>query len=535
MEGKDEEALKFAEKASGTDPENVDAALLLVQLYMDTGRGDDAEKLMNSLQQKMPGNVAVLEYRLLLMQNSRNYDGVESAANEIIANPQAGKFIRIKALHALGDAYYFRSGDYDKAENFYKKALELSPGDPQTLLKIAMIKSGRQQFKELYAVVAEAEKHRDRLDREGLVNLYYWKGHANVFLGNIKEAEKAYKKALELDPEKNYEPPNIAYTYLSQLDENIAKEILRDSHFKNSDYLFEANKAGQLWSSHSMSNRGLKDMEESYRKGKFDPSLWWALGNLYREINRYNDAERVYRDLIKKDPGSIEGHLGLGACLLVNGKEKEAEEIFDEWGAKLPPNRKNELYHITSSVYLWKLKDYEKAEENLKLYLKYASPDNPKPLMEMGYLRLKQGRTADAGVFFKKLLTVSKPVYFAHLEVATTYARVGITDKALEHIQAAQEDIEKLLPGVRALMYYRSAFILYHLSKFDESFHYAELSDKLAPGKPETVVLLSRIYREKGDKKSSKDFLDRALKIDPDNEQTLMEIKHPDRPDPARL
>ncbi|MCD6309651.1 MAG: tetratricopeptide repeat protein [Candidatus Eremiobacteraeota bacterium] len=537
--GKSATAIELAEKAFGDDPENIDLLLLLARLYFDNRQVAKAILVLNDFLGKHPGNSDVLQYKLESVRDLGMHDELERTARALLLNPEITRDLKIKALMALGDVDYCRDGDYDSAREYYNRALKLSPGNPHILLKLAEVAGAEQEFDILQDLVMTAWEKKDSLDKEGLVTLYYWIGHTHVFFGRTREAEQAYKKALELDPEGIYQPPQISYTYLVHLDRDIANRLLRDSHFKHYDYLFEANKAGQLWSTHSMVNTGLARMEEAYnkavREGKFDPNLWWALGNLYREMDRYESAEKIYKDHIEQDPGSIEAHIGLGACLLARGEKREAEKIFNEWGKKLPLNRRHELYQIKGAVYLWKLNDLKSAEENLKLFMKYAPPDNPKPLMEMGYLRLLQGDLSSARSLFKKLVTIAKPRYYARIQIATTYGRAGYPDQALEQIKAAQDGIEKLLPKVRSAMYYRCAFILYHLEKTKEGIHCAELSRKFDPTNPEPLVLLSRLYRAKGDLESAKTLLDKALELDPDNEQTLLEIEHPDKPDPSKL
>ncbi|MCD6309652.1 MAG: tetratricopeptide repeat protein [Candidatus Eremiobacteraeota bacterium] len=534
-----ERAIELMEDAINEEPGNLEYRLLLARLYSDTGQSEKVEYHVRKLLKQNPGYIPGLDLKLSLLENDRKYDEMEKVAEKILDESDLPGDIRTRALLAKGDVIYFRDKDYKEAEGYYNRAYELSPGNPRVLFSLANVAAIRREYDKNRKILKEIEKIKDSLDRESLVKLYKWLGDAHVFNGKFEMARKQYLKALEIDPDDYDASVRIAHTYLHHLDLENAHKYLGDIPFKHPNKVLVSMVAGRLWRAEGRFYRALDVLEDALehcnQKGEFQSDLWWTLANIYRMTGRYDSAEKLYRDYVKYEPDSIEGYLGLAACLLAKGDDDRAEKLFEKWGDRLKkfrPHEVFEIYLMKSMIYLEHRKNLAAAEKNLKLFMEHSPPGNFEPYMMMGYLRLLQQRLPEAKKQFEKALKIGRPEYFVHLEIAGICTGSGYPDLAYKHVLAAQKAIDDLIPPVRATMYYRCSRILYCPEKIKQALYFAEKATRIDPELPEAWILLSRLYREVGEKEKAREALNRALELEPGNEQALFEKNHPGEQNP---
>ena len=204
--------------------------------------------------------------------------------------------------------------DYDKAERYYKKALELDPNDANT-------NSNYGSF--LY----ESRKDYDKAE------LYYKKAlelepdtgafHNNygLFLYKIRknydQAEHYYKKALELDPDDANTNGNYA-SFLTHI---------RKDHDQAEQYY---KKALEFEPNHANNNGNYASFLTHIRKDHYQ-------------------AERYYKKALELDPDGINKNCNYAGFLLALGRKQEAL-IFLDKAEKLSKNPELDLelafYHL---------------------------------------------------------------------------------------------------------------------------------------------------------------------------------------------
>jgi tetratricopeptide (TPR) repeat protein len=95
------------------------------------------------------------------------------------------------------------------------------------------------------------------------------------------------------------------------------------------------------------------------------------------------------------------------------------------------------------ALILYKLKEYEAAEQLFKKYL-IQNPESAVALVDLGFLLVDTGRFMDAQQFFKKAYQLSKE-WNSLYGLALTYQNMGDCDKALSLWDQIME--KELLPG----------------------------------------------------------------------------------------
>ncbi|MCD6309853.1 MAG: tetratricopeptide repeat protein [Candidatus Eremiobacteraeota bacterium] len=536
------ESLETALKVEEIAPDNIDNRILLARIYMSKNQPEKADQYLDRVLEKKSDNLLALDMKLTLWGDTSRYDEVGSAAEKILNMSDVPEKIRLKALLALGDVAFFRDRNYNRAEKYYEKAHDLFPRDARPLFSLANVASVRRQYKKTHDLLMEIEKNKDSLDREELIELYKWLGDSNIFFGKDKEAIKKYKKAMELAGKDREILLRIAYACLYIYDLESAHRYLGDLPYTRPDDIDVVIVAQRLWRNEARFYRALEALEgareKALMKNEFQPDLWWTLGNLYRMLGRYEDAEKIYSEYVKIQPDAIQAHLGIASCILAKGDLENGEKFFDKWRSrreKTQPHEVFEIYHMKALVYMKHLEDFPAAEKNLELFKKYAPKDEFEPYLMMGYLRLLQGRVAEARKEFQEALEIGEPEYFIRLEIAGMCSAAYYPDLAMEYIKSAESGIEKLIPPVRAAMYYRCARILYGPEDVEIPLLYAEKSCKADPELPEAWILLGRLYREAGNEKKADMAINKALSLEPENKQALFEKEHPGSENPYLL
>ena len=127
------------------------------------------------------------------------------------------------------------------------------------------------------------------------------------------------------------------------------------------------------------------------------------MANVLLHEERWADAERVFRDVVKADPRNPSVHDGLGVSLLSQGRVKEAVEWFDK-AVKYAPE--GALYRIHRGMARTQSGDYPGAEEDFKWAASSTSPDDQLDLaIQRGRLKQRRGDFAGAEALFEEALS----------------------------------------------------------------------------------------------------------------------------------
>lgn len=160
--------------------------------------------------------------------------------------------------------------------------------------------------------------------------IHYLLGVTYFSFKKYDEAEKAYKKALELRPNYPDATNNLGNVYLEtgRYDDAIKTFVEAYENLLNPNQL------------QTIVNLGIAYM----KKGDFAAAKDWFekaisstpnycpallnLGHLYSKENRHNEALEAFRTTVQECPGICAGHLNYGVELNLFGKKKEACERF---------------------------------------------------------------------------------------------------------------------------------------------------------------------------------------------------------------
>lgn len=113
------------------------------------------------------------------------------------------------SVQAFIQAYY--DWDWSGAEKSVKQAMDLEPNNPQSLSAAALLASAQGQNEKVIVLVKRA------IELDPLyVAAYRYLGNSLTYLGRLDEAETAYKKILELAPDRVATRKDLSRVYLLQ-------------------------------------------------------------------------------------------------------------------------------------------------------------------------------------------------------------------------------------------------------------------------------------------------------------------------------
>ncbi len=214
----------------------------------------------------------------------------------------------------------------------------------------------------------EAEKvYRKSIELDSQ-NAYPWNGLGNLLAQHTekyKEAEEAYRKSIEIDSNLVYPWNGLGYLFENHLERyDEAEEAYRKSieiDPKQGDPWFYI---GRLLAEHT--TRYI-EAEEAYRKCiEINPKnahTWNRLGNLLKNhLDRYEEAEEAYRKCIEIDPKNAYSWNGLGNLFQDHlGRYEEAEEAYRKSIEIDPKNAYS--WNGLGNLFQDHLGRYEEAEE----------------------------------------------------------------------------------------------------------------------------------------------------------------------------
>ncbi|RKX98583.1 MAG: hypothetical protein DRZ90_02290 [Spirochaetes bacterium] len=295
-----------------------------------------------------------------------------------------------------------------------------------------------------------AEKRLDKAFAEGgedIPYMYLLAGHIAHARGIVKEAEKSWKKVLEIEPDNGEAWNNLGVLYRRHGDDEKALAAFQEAEERapdrpdipynignlykssgdfdkavtyynkaieiNPEYAPAFNNLGTLYETKKERGKALEVFRRGLSADSGDASLRFNMGLVYQEEERWDDAREAFDTALKKRPGWVPGLNNLGIVLQELGKEDEAARTFRS------------------------LLDIE--------------PENVSALNNLGVAYDHLGRTDDARKCYKKALEEEPGYVKAALNLHDSYHVNQELNEALEEINK-QITLNPQNPDIRVRM-----------------------------------------------------------------------------------
>lgn len=345
---------------------------------------------------------------------------------------------KLTEAYTLQADYYTQRYNYAQALQVLNRAAALFPNHNEVLRGYGQLEFRRNNMKDAIGFLQRAHR---KFDGDLETALLLAKAHAAI--GEYKTAESFALRAMELDSTNN--EAIVVY----------AKNLVQ---FKGLD-------------------SGLNYIRDQIKKFSYTIEFRLALAEIYREIERFRDAQVVYEQIIEVDPKNKKAFLGAG-------ESYQAQGVFDR---------------------------------ALRSYLSAAvlDPWDAEPLFRAGLLYIDMNRYADAITQFQRALKVNP--YFPRGNFYAGKAAFLSGDYAAALTAATEE--RKINPNL-ADSYLLAADVYAAQKDFIKCANEYQYAVKLRPQGAEIYVKMARCYRQSG----SPDIADSMLNIAATIESGLPDI-----------
>jgi tetratricopeptide (TPR) repeat protein len=230
------------------------------------------------------------------------------------------------------------------------------------------------------------------------------------------------------------------------------------------------------------------------------------LANIAAVANRKSYAEQLLREVVKEDPNSIEGLLGLGAFLSWGGDVAEAVELCQR-AIKLRPDMGSPHYHLGRS-YL-KQKSFTEAAASFETALRF-DPNVATLHHHLGVALQESTRSAEAAKAFERAIALDPRSVLSYAELGHLYLSKGNLEAAVSCYRKAYE----LQPDSARGNYFLGKALVEE-RKFDEGEKYLGKALSIEPDLIEAQVLMARVLQQFGNFDEAEKHLRRAIEKNP--------------------
>ncbi len=240
-----------------------------------------------------------------------------------------------------------------------------------------------------------------------------------------------------------------------------------------------------------------------------------ALGRLYLVSGRYEQAEALYRSLLRRAPRDADVHIGLGRTLARLQRPEDAEKSFREAIAVEPG------YWLTYNALGGFLIEIGRQREAAEAYQKVTqlAPSNPTGYNNMGAALLSAGDLEASARAFEKSKSI-EPSRAAYSNLGTLYYYMGRFDDAVEMyskaIELAPEDY-RLWGGKGDANWYRPDGRAAARADYTRATLMAEKALAVNAADPEAWAQIGYYYGRLGDEDRAKRYMARGLELGPDD------------------
>lgn len=536
--------LQTVDEPTRSGPQASRSALSLyaqARLAVNEGDSERAMTLLREAQAADPASshllVAEAELRLKMNQVSEAMAAVDKAIKVDPANREA---------HLLGGTILATLGRDREALVYLRASVKSDPSRDEAVIQLA--NSLLKLFE--YEEAVTALKELTRLKPDSAVGFYYL-GKTYSQMKLYREAVGYYKRAIELRPDffQAAIDQAVSLEAMGEIDQAIDayKALIDDSEHR----LPLINHLVQLLIQQRRYEDALGYLTKLSAMGLGGDEAKRKIGLLNLELDRHDEAIRIFTGMLAKDPDAHQIRFYLGSAYEEKGdldrakvefgkipadaeiyaetlghlafilkeqeREDEAVQLLQK-GIAAYPNRL-ELYLSLATLY----DAIDKDEEGLKLLLGVESRFNADARFQfrVGVLYDKLGKKQDSIARMKRVIELNPRDAQALNYLGYTYAEMGIhLDEALGYIKRALE----IRPD-DGFFIDSLGWVYYQLKRYEEAVRHLERAAELVHDDPTVLEHLGDAYLARKEVKKAIKSYKRAQELDPTKKALAEKIR----------
>ena len=267
----------------------------------------------------------------------------------------------------------------------------------------------------------------------------------------LKESEKYFKQAIELDPNFAAAYVGLAETYvlfpifkagypvetMARAQEAAEKAIQLDSSLTVPYFVIAFKKANFDWNRDEARAYFKKALRENSR---YAQGYYWYGQYLYNFESDFDGAVAEMRKAVEIEPLGAYANLNLGNGLFFAGKYKEALEAY-KFSIQL--NNINPIAYVASGWCNIGLRKWDEAQKDFEVS---ASQNHDFGKAMLVYVYMKNGNQLQAQKLYDELASPTGVGYSSQVTMSLAASFLGEKDLAHEHFKRAFEQHDTWLP-----------------------------------------------------------------------------------------
>lgn len=419
------QAMEFLQTAVRLDPGLVDAHIALGEVYVLTGKKDQAREEFRGVLRSNPNNREGIFALAQLESTTGNYNASLNVAEPALADLRrsaAGILLLAKDYAGLKQKDSLAALVLD-----WEAVPELSVAS-STAFSSLLATSGLDQ-QALQVLEKAKTSGQVSFDLAGaLANLYFSKGDLN-------QAFESYEAALSLKPDCLECLLHLAKIAEQQKDpEKALAYLIKAKHQQpeNFEILFEFGKACLEL---DLFEDAVPALQRAARLRPNNDSYAYVLASAYVSKKRYDEAGKIFGDLLQKHPRDPILNYAMGSLLFLEVKLDEAAKYLRK-SAELNPDQSAAYY------YLGLIAEGKGQEQGAITILKDVLQRYPEyaPAYEaMGRILVKEQKYPEAKQALEKAVLLNPSSVKAHYQLGILLGRTGKQDDANKEMAIVSE------------------------------------------------------------------------------------------------
>jgi len=494
-QGRYSEAEQQFRSAVAVNPKDPSPRVALAHLYFVQGRKKDAEDLLRQSKPDFPDNPA--GYRMLADFYYATGDADQAVTEYGALHLQHPKDVQVEKAYIQ---LLIVKNRLDEARKLDDELLQYTPQDSEALMDRGQIQMRDGHASDAVTTLQTVVKS----DPENAL-AHYHLGVAFERLGNLSNAEGEWRDAAHLRPDLAEAQQALAGAAMRTGDMaglgETATQIIR---------LRPASPDGYALRAISNINRRQFDQAEADIESAIHVAPGSAVGyvqsgNLRFVQKKHSDAERAYRDALKRDPNSTDALRGLMNASLAQGQVDRALAAVRVQISKSPNN--SDFYDLLGTALFRNKKDLAAAEAAFTKAVE-LNGNNADASFKLGQVQAASGATDQAIATCRQSLQ-------NHPREISIAVLLGQLYESKQDWSNAQQSYQKVLdnkPGDPLASGRLAYTILQSGGNLDVALSLAQAAHRGMPDSPAAADTLGWVYYRMGSYPSAIRFLQEALR-----------------------
>jgi len=501
--------LSFSVAAGAQETSDDPYEFILAKLAANDGRFDEAISRIDKIVTRNPGNAVILYERAMILIDASKIDAAEAELRKVVVlQPNF-----YDAERVLGRVLLDRAGSdrtkVDEALVHLQNAFRIYPDDLATGMAISQIylASGRP---------AEAEKVLASMlerapDQRGLNYSY---AQVLTKLGRGAEAVKYLERAVEVDPTFGLAIQQLVEVYQSTNQWQKAADVLQPLINDDPTNLDFQRQQAFFYLRAGMAEKARARFAQLLIIDPKDTRTQYYLAESLSDLERYEEADRIYRQLLEKTPDDPDVLASFGLAQVGRKKYDDAAKTFHTLLALPDAAEGVQMLAKTQLAFIDLQKgNYQQAIDGAKPLFTFRDKVNPQAINIALDAMRKQKRYADAVAMMQPLVDKYASDPFVNARYIEMLVRAGDKDRA----RVAASTQSKF--GVRNTISAAEAYA--QADQYDQAIAVVRDALRTKPDDVELQFELGAAQERSGDKAAAEATFLAILDKHPENAGTL--------------